>query len=235
MKTWLFTSLLMSTLVLPGSCKDAKEEKNLPSGKPLVVYFSATGNTKAVAEQIAKLTGADICRIEAAEAYNTDPYHDSDRVKKEAYEDLRPKVANLPEASLMAKYDTIFVGSPIWWHQPAMVICTFLDAFDLKGKTIIPFFTYDATTYLNESMQKIYRLTPHSRHIPATLPEDLDPGDITTPGRADDEGIDMPGSAAGVKTWLKKSTCCHDFCPGSFIPLNSIHMKTLQYHPYGCF
>ena len=67
-----------------------------------------------------------------------------------------------------------------------------------------PFFTYDATTYLNESMQQIYRLTPHSRHIPSTLPEDLDPGDITTPGRADDEGIDMPGNAAGVKTWLKR-------------------------------
>lgn len=124
--------------------------------------------------------------------------------KKEAYENLRLKVANLPEASLMAKYDTIFVGSPIWWHQPAMVICTFLEAFDLKGKTLIPFFTYDATTYLNESMQQIYRLTPHSRHIPSTLPEDLDPGDITTPGRADDEGIDMPGNAAGVKTWLKR-------------------------------
>ena len=43
-----------------------------------------------------------------------------------------------------------------------MVICPFLDAFDLKGKTLIPFFTYDATTYLNESMQKIYRLTPVS-------------------------------------------------------------------------
>ena len=110
----------------------------------------------------------------------------------------------MPEAFLMAKYDTIFVDSPIWWHQPAMVICTFLEAFDLKGKTLIPFFTYDATTYLNESMQQIYRLTPHSRHIPSTLPEDLDPGDITTPGRADDEGIDMPGNAAGVKTWLKR-------------------------------
>lgn len=160
--------------------------------------------TEIAAEQIAKLTGADLYRIEAAEAYNADPYRDSDRVKKEAYENLRPKVANLPEASLMAKYDTIFVGSPIWWHQPAMVICTFLEAFDLKGKTLIPFFTYDATTYLNESMQQIYRLTPHSRHIPSTLPEDLDPGDITTPGRADDEGIDMPGNAAGVKTWLKR-------------------------------
>ena len=54
--------------------------------------------------------------------------------KKKLYENLRPKVANLPEASLMGKYDTIFVGSPIWWHQPAMVICTFLEAFDLKGK-----------------------------------------------------------------------------------------------------
>ncbi len=180
-----------------------------------------------MAEQIAKLTGADLYRIEAAEAYNADPYRDSDRVKKEAYENLRPKVANLPEASLMAKYDTIFVGSPIWWHQPAMVICTFLEAFDLKGKTLIPFFTYDATTYLNESMQQIYRLTPHSRHIPSTLPEDLDPGDITTPGRADDEGIDMPGNAAGVKTWLKENpACCHDFCLGSFIPPSSfsIHM-----------
>ena len=101
------------------------------------------------------------------------------------------------------RYYHVALAPPLPPH-PAMVICTFLDAFDLKGKTIIPFFTYDATTYLNESMQKIYRLTPHSRHIPATLPEDLDPGDITTPGRADDEGIDMPGSAAGVKTWLKK-------------------------------
>ena len=170
------------------------------SARRLKIYYATT----AVAEQIAKLTGADLYRIEAAEAYNADPYRDSDRVKKEAYENLRPKVANLPEASLMGKYDTIFVGSPIWWHQPAMVICTFLEAFDLKGKTLIPFFTYDATTYLNESMQQIYRLTPHSRHIPSTLPEDLDPGDITTPGRADDEGIDMPGNAAGVKTWLKR-------------------------------
>ena len=84
------------------------------------------------------------------------------------------------------------------------IFCDLKGAALLKGKTLIPFFTYDATTYLNESMQQIYRLTPHSRHIPSTLPEDLDPGDITTPGRADDEVIDMPGNAAGVKTWLKR-------------------------------
>lgn len=47
-----------------------------------------------------------------------------------------------------------------------MVVCTFLEAYDLKDKVIIPFFTYGATTYLNESMQKIYKVTSTSRHIP---------------------------------------------------------------------
>ena len=83
-------------------------------------------------------------------------------------------VANLLDEETIAKYDTILVGSPCWWHQPAMVVCTFLEAYDLKDKVIIPFFTYGATTYLNESMQKIYKVTPGSKHIPETLPEDLD-------------------------------------------------------------
>lgn len=172
--------------------------------KDLVVYFSATGNTQAVAEQISNLIGADLLRIEAAEPYASDPYDDSDRIQGEAYNDLRPGVTNLPTAETIAQYDRIFVGSPIWWHQPAMVVCTFLEAFDLSDKIIIPFFTYGATTYLNESMHKIYKSTPNSRHIPETLPEDLNPDDITTPGPADDSGIDMPGNARGVEAWLTR-------------------------------
>lgn len=171
--------------------------------KDLVVYFSGQGHTQAVAEEIAKQMGADILRLEAAEPYAANPYDDSQRIQNEAYQDLRPAVANLPTAEYVAQYDRIFVGSPIWWHQPAMVVCTFLDAFDLSGKTIVPFFTYGATTYLNESMHKIYKLTPNSKHVPETLPEDLNPDDITTPGPADDAGIDMPGSARGVENWLK--------------------------------
>ena len=177
-----------------------------PAGnsKTLVAYFSAQGHTQAVAERIVALTGADVYRIEAAEPYAQNPYDDSDRIQNEAYKDLRPKVTNLPEAKTIAQYDTIFVGSPCWWHQPAMVVCTFLEAYDLKGKVIIPFFTYGATTYLNESMQKIYKVTPDSKHIPETLPEDLDPEDITTPGRPDDAGIDMPGNANGTEAWLRR-------------------------------
>lgn len=189
----------------PGNAENPDDPDSPTSTtKMLVAYFSAEGHTQAVAERIVALTGADIYRIEAADPYARNPYNDSDRIQNEAYSDLRPGVTNLPDAVTIAKYDTIFVGSPIWWHQPAMVVCTFLEAFDLKDKVIVPFFTYGATTYLNESMQKIYKLTPESKHIPDALPEDLDPDDITTPGRADDAGIDMPGNANGTEAWLRK-------------------------------
>lgn len=172
--------------------------------KDLVAYFSAQGNTKAVAERIAELTGADLYRIEAADPYATNPYDDSDRIQEEAYNDLRPAVANPPSQEWIDRHDRIFIGSPCWWHQPAMVVCTFLESYDLSKHVIVPFFTYGATTYLNESMQKIYRCTPNSVHVPETLPEDLDPDDITTPGRPDDAGIDMPGNANGVAGWLER-------------------------------
>lgn len=172
--------------------------------KTLVAYFSGTGTTQRIANRIAEVLGTDIYRIEAAEPYASNPYDDSNRIQNEAYNDLRPAVGNLPSAEDIARYDTIFVGSPCWWHQPAMVVCTFLESFDLTGKVIVPFFTYGATTYLNESMHKIYKVTQNSLHIPATLPEDLNPDDITTPGPADDAGIEMPGSANGVEAWLRR-------------------------------
>ena len=182
------------------------DDTDNPSGnsKTLVAYFSAQGHTQAVAERVVELTGADIYRIEAADPYAENPYDDSDRIQNEAYNDLRPGVANLPDKEIIAQYDTIFVGSPCWWHQPAMVVCTFLEAYALKDKVVIPFFTYGATTYLNESMQKIYKVTPESKHLPETLPEALNPDDITTPGPPDDAGIDMPGSANDTEAWLRR-------------------------------
>ena len=184
--------------------KTETDSETVNKTKSLVAYFSAEGHTEGVAKRIAELTGADIYKIEPAEPYAKNPYDDSDRIKDEAYNDRRPGVANLPEAKVIAEYDTIYVGSPLWWHQPAMVVCSFLDSYDLKDKVIVPFMTFGSTTYLNEGMQKLYRLTPSSTHIPATLPEDLNPDDITTPGPADDEGIDYPGNAAGTEAWLRR-------------------------------
>lgn len=193
MKNLLLTVFAMLGIAVPST-----------QAKDLVAYFSAEGHTQAVAERIAELTGADIYRIEAANPYAPNPYDDSDRIQNEAYNDLRPAVANPPSQEWIDQYDRIFIGSPCWWHQPAMVVCTFLETYDLSGHVIIPFFTYGATTYLNESMQKIYKCTPNSVHIPETLPEDLDADDITRPGRPDDAGIDMPGNARGVEGWLTR-------------------------------
>ena len=200
---------MLLTVINLSACSNNDAEQNLPGevpetalkGKILVAYFSATGTTQAVADRIVELTGADVYRIQPSVPYAENPYDDTDKIQDEAYNDRRPAVANLPES--LDEYDIIFVGSPCWWHQPAMVVCTFLENYDLKGKTIIPFITYGATTYLNESMQKIYKLTPNSTHIPATLPEDIDPDNIREP-QNDDAGIDMPGSASGTEAWLRR-------------------------------
>lgn len=213
MKNLLLISLLLFSATTIGACSENNdtsfpdteqpESSDLPSGnsKTLVAYFSATGTTQAIAERITELTGADIYPINAADPYATNPYDDTERIQNEAYNDLRPGVANLHDKEAIAQYDTIFVGSPCWWHQPAMVVCTFLENYDLGNKVIIPFFTYGATTYLNESMQKIYKVTPESIHIPATLPEDLDPENIREP-QNDDAGIDMPNGPGDVEAWL---------------------------------
>lgn len=152
---------------------DVQYEENR---KILVAYFSATGTTQRLAQQIATATNADIFRIEAGNPYAANPYDDSDRIQNESYNNLRPEVATLPEN--IEDYDVIFVGSPIWWHNPAMVICTFLESYDLKDKIIVPFFTYGATTYLQQSVDKIYEVTPQSTHLPTY-------------------------TGGGVETWLK--------------------------------
>lgn len=209
-KIYLLLTLFIGAMPLMASCK-ANEPKQVkaqafnPSGnsKTLVAYFSATGNTQRIADRIAQVRGADLYFIEPSAPYAENPYDDSDLIQNEAYNDLRPAVANLSSEEDIAKYDTIFVGSPMWWHQPAMVVCTFLEAYNLADKVIIPFVTYGARTYLNETMQKLYKVTPHSTHVPATLPQDIDPDNIREP-QNDDQGIDMPANANDVEDWLRR-------------------------------
>lgn len=123
--------------------------------RTLIAYFSAEGHTKALAEAIQRETGADIFFIEPAIPYAANPYDDSDKIQKEAYEDLRPEVKTYLSDEQIAKYDTIFVGTPCWWHQPAMVVCTFLEHYNLNDVVVVPFVTFGARTYLNETMQKL--------------------------------------------------------------------------------
>jgi len=120
-------------------------------GKNLVLYFSVYGTAKAVAQEIAKQTGADLVEIEPVVPYDSDRNHYNALAayaKREHDEDMRPAIKN--EIDLGA-YDTIFIGYPMWWYTFPMIIYTLFDKYDFSGKTIIPFNTHmgsgDGGTY----------------------------------------------------------------------------------------
>lgn len=98
-----------------------------------------SGNTGVVASVIADLTGANIFSIRTVESY-PDNYNDTiDQGQEEQQEDVRPELSGQIEN--LDSYDTIFLGYPNWWGDMPMAIYSFLDEYDLSGKTIVPFVT----------------------------------------------------------------------------------------------
>ena len=107
-------------------------------GKTLVIYYSLTGKTKDIAMQIQSLTNADVYEIKPKEEIKSGPaiYMTS---KKQISSGNYPEIINdFPDAS---KYDTIFVGSPVWWYTAAPVVLEFLKEYDFKNKNVVPFST----------------------------------------------------------------------------------------------
>ena len=109
----------------------------------IVVYFSATGTTKGVAERIASVTGGDIFELLPAEPYSDADldWHDSNsRTSIEMNDpDARPAIAN--DTVDLDSYTTVYLGYPIWWGDAPRMMSTFVEAHDFDGKTVIPFCT----------------------------------------------------------------------------------------------
>lgn len=115
-----------------------------PAGKEtLVVYFSATGTTRAVAEQIAAITDAELYEIKAAQPYTEADlnWHDSgSRTSMEQNDkNARPEIGS--EAISLEGYTTIYIGYPIWWGEEPRILDSFVEAYDFDGITLIPFCT----------------------------------------------------------------------------------------------
>ncbi|AKN31616.1 hypothetical protein Ccar_12375 [Clostridium carboxidivorans P7] len=108
-------------------------------GKKLIVYYSYTNNTKKIAEQIQKATGADICEIETVKPYTGDYNSVVDQGKQEVDRGFKPEIK--PLKANLEDYDTVIIGTPVWWYTYAPAVATFLSEYDLSGKTIIPFAT----------------------------------------------------------------------------------------------
>ena len=111
--------------------------------RKLVAYFSASGITAKVAENLAEAVGADLFEIAPAVRYTNDDLdwrNENSRTSIEMKDPAsRPAVETIRDN--MDEYDVIFVGFPIWWYVAPTIINTFLEQYDLAGKTIIPFAT----------------------------------------------------------------------------------------------
>ena len=113
------------------------------AGGVLVVYFSATGTTKGVAEKIAAITGADTYEIKAAQEYSDADlnWNDSDSrsTKEQNDSSIRPEIGS--EAVSLDGYTTIYIGYPIWWGEEPRIMDTFVESYSFDGITMIPFCT----------------------------------------------------------------------------------------------
>ena len=111
--------------------------------RKLVAYFSASGVTAKVAEKLSEAIGADLYAIEPEGPYTKADLDWMDKKSRSTIEmnnpASRPAIAG--KRDNMNDYDTVFVGFPIWWYVAPTIINTFLESYDLTGKTIIPFAT----------------------------------------------------------------------------------------------
>ena len=109
--------------------------------KKLVAYFSASGVTKSYAEKLAKVTDADLFEIKPEVPYTKADLDWMDKNRRSTVEmknpDSRPEIAE--KLKDMEKYDTVFLGFPIWWYVAPTIVDTFLESYDFSNKTIIPF------------------------------------------------------------------------------------------------
>ena len=140
---------------------DEAQKEETP--KMLVLYYSQTSNTKAVATEIATKLGADLEEIVPVELYDGDFQATIERGKKEldegAYPEIQPLKANA------ADYDVIFIGYPIWFGTYAPPVFTFLDQVDLSGKKLVPFCTFGSGG-LESSVKDLAKAEPNAEIMP---------------------------------------------------------------------
>lgn len=127
--------------------------------KSLVLYFSHSGNTRALAREIQKATGSDIAELLPATPYPTGYDDVVAFAKKQLEENARPPLAEpVPNPD---PYATIFLGFPNWWSTMPMIFFTYLDAHPLAGKTVAPFCTHGGGGFGN-SLEDLKTLCPNA-------------------------------------------------------------------------
>ncbi len=134
------------------------------SKKIMVVYFSHSGNTRALANHIHKSVGGDIFEIQSVEPYPRDYDACVQQAKQELNSGYKPPLKTRIEN--ITSYDVVFVGYPIWWGTIPAPVRTFLSEYDFSAKTLAPFCTHEGTG-LGRSVTDVTRLCPTATLVDA--------------------------------------------------------------------
>lgn len=170
MKKYIFLLFAVVALSLtacandePATTEDGASSTAYFGGKKaLIAYFSWGGTTQRMAQQIQEITGADMFRIEPVVPYPTEYTPCTEVALEEKDNNARPAIKDKVEN--WDDYDIVFIGCPVWWWTTPMIIHTFCESYDFKGKTVVPFCTY-ATTYRDETLAEIVNSTPDAAHL----------------------------------------------------------------------
>ena len=156
-------SLILTLAVMFMTVCAAKEPK------VLITYFSPTGTTKSLSQDLAAATGATLFEIEGAQPYTNDDVNLGNRearaFKEMADKSLRPELKAKPEK--LKSYDVVFIGFPIWGDAAPNIINTFIEQNDLKDKTVIIFST-SGSSNLTNSYNKLKQQYPDLNMVEGT-------------------------------------------------------------------
>ena len=140
---------LLAALPLVGCAKEPapnpanKDTSTMSTNKALVVYFSATGTTKGVAERLSAAIGADLFEIKPAQPYTAADLNWRDKKSRSTLEmtDKSSRPAIKGKCENIADYETVWIGFPVWWYTAPTIVNTFIEAHDLSGKVLNVFAT----------------------------------------------------------------------------------------------
>lgn len=166
-KLFITLAAALLLLCLAGCNKAAKTEEPVkPESDILVAYFSATGTTRVVARTIADITGGDLYEIKPKKPYTNDDIdyneENSRATREQSDKTVRPEIDGSIEN--FDRYKTVFIGHPIWWGEEPRIIDTFVEKYDLSGKTVIDFCTSGGSS-IEKSENNLKALCPDSTNL----------------------------------------------------------------------
>ncbi len=157
-----------------------------PTGhKTLIVYFSYTGHTRTLAQHIHELIGGDIVELQVRTPYPDDYQTVVAQGKREVEEGVKPELTT--KIDNFEQYDTVLIGTPIWWYHMSPAVASFMSQHDFSGKTVVPFCTHGG--YEGTCIQDMMNAAP---------------GAVIGPSFSVN-GNEVNESGTRIRTWLQKA------------------------------